>query len=175
MFSNVAFSKVETVPELDMERYLGDWYEIAAIPQRFQKECVSNVLAEYKKGDDGIIEVLNSCEKEDGSRKVAEARARKEDPDEPSKLEVTFVNFLGWRFLFSGQYWVIDLNEDYTYAVVGDESTRYGWILSRTKTLSPELIERAKAVLTKNGYDTCKFLTTIQDGGFTEKKKLCEI
>lgn len=168
-------SNVQTVKHVDLDRYLGTWYEIASIPQSFQKMCVGNTVAEYSFTKNGLVKVLNSCDTKTGARKTAEARAKVIDKESNAKLKVTFVKIFDWVFSFGGNYWILDLAEDYSYAVVGDPSTDYAWILSRTPELSFNDLVSAEKNLAKNGYDTCKVLTSIQDGGFSERKPLCEV
>lgn len=169
-------SEVQTVKHVDIERYLGTWYEIASIPQRFQKKCASHVKAEYSFAEKGQIKVVNSCKTKDGEIKKAEARAKPIDGDDSnSKLKVTFVKFIGWIYLFGGNYWIIDLADDYSYAVVGDPTREYAWILSRTRGISSSDLEAAVRSLEVNGYDTCELITTIQDGGFSEREALCGV
>lgn len=168
-------SNVQTVENVDLDRYLGTWYEIASIPQSFQRQCVGNTVAEYSLTKSNTIKVLNSCDTKTGARKTAEARAKVVDKETNAKLKVTFVKIFDWVYSFGGNYWILDLAEDYSYAVVGDPSAEYAWILSRTPQLSFDDLTRANANLLKNGYDTCKVLTSIQDGGFSERKPLCEV
>lgn len=169
-----AKADVQPVPSVDLTRYLGQWYQIAAIPQSFQKKCVARVKADYSTAEDGMIKVLNSCEQADGSRSTAEGRAKVEDTQTNAKLKVTFVKIINWIFTFGGDYWVIDLAADYHYAVVGHPTRDYGWILSRTQSLDMNELQEIEVRLKAQGYDSCKFITTIQDGGFTVAKPLCE-
>lgn len=165
-----------TVPSVDLARYLGVWYELASIPQSFQKDCVANTTAAYSLTDDGFIQVLNSCDEKNGKRKIAEGRARVEDKKTNAKLKVTFVKLLGnWIFRFGGDYWVIDLAEDYSVAVVGHPTREYGWILSRTPSLSADALKEISSRLVLQGYDVCKFIVTKQAGGLSEAKPLCEV
>lgn len=168
-------SQVQTVDSVDLNRYLGTWYEIASIPQSFQKACVGNTVAEYSLTKANTVKVLNSCDTKTGARKTAEARAKIVDKDSNAKLKVTFVKIFNWVYSFGGNYWILDLAEDYSYAVVGDPTTEYAWILSRTPQVSHDDLVAANQNLLKNGYDTCKVLTSIQDGGFSERKTLCEV
>lgn len=174
LFSGNAFTEVRPVPDIDLKRYLGKWYEIASIPQFFQRKCVGNTTAEYSLVEKGRVRVLNSCDTEK-KRISAEGRARPIDPDSNSKLEVTFVKFIGWFFLFSGDYWVIDIDQDYSYAVVGNGEGDYAWILSRKPYLPEEKLLEAVNALKENGYDICDLMTTVQNEGFQQKQKLCEI
>ena len=121
---------LEAVPEVDLERYLGTWYEIASYPQRFQEGCTATT-ATYTLRSDGEIDVLNRCRKDslDGPEDTAEGRARVVDRTTNAKLEVSFFG------PFWGDYWIIDLGPEYEYAVVGHPSRYYLWILSRTPAL----------------------------------------
>lgn len=170
-----AADPVTTVNSVDLDRYQGRWFEIAAIPQSFQKQCVGQTTAEYKRLPDGFVSVVNSCAKADGSFSVSEGRARVVDAKTNAKLRVTFVKLFDWIFLFGGDYWIIDLGENYEYAVVGHPTRDYGWILSRTPALSPETLQGLASRLEAQGYDTCTLITTPQAGGLTEKRALCEV
>jgi apolipoprotein D and lipocalin family protein len=177
LFSFVAsssFADVQTVPSVDLAHYAGKWFEIAAIPQSFQKQCVQNTSAEYVSLEDGLIQVINSCEESDGSRSIAEGRAKIVDPATNAKLKVTFVKLIDWIFAFGGDYWVIDLAPDYHFAVVGHPTRDYGWILSRTPQLDLADLRGISERLKIQGYDTCKFLTTVQTGGAQSRQPLCE-
>jgi lipocalin len=103
-----------TVPHVDVEQYLGRWYEIAHYPARFERKCVANAMANYSLRSDGKIDVLNTCRREDGSVKKTKATAEIADPNTNAKLKVTFL----WPF--SGEYWILDLASDYSYAAVGE-------------------------------------------------------
>ena len=143
---------VTPVANVDLTRYAGTWYEIAKIPNRFQEQCVRGTTAEYSLREDGRITVLNSCFKEDGGRDEAEGVAKIEDSVTNARLKVSFVSFLGWR-PFWGDYWVIGLDADYGWAIVGTPDRKYGWILARTPTLDVGVLETVFAILEKNGYD----------------------
>src|SRR5512135_502255 len=141
---------LSVVQYVDLKRYIGEWYEISRYPNRFQENCVSS-KAIYTLLEDGRIGVLNQCN--DGSftgkLRVAKGKAWVVDPVTNAKLKVSFF----WPF--SGDYWIIELGENYEYAVVGHPKRRYLWILSRTKTLDPDvysgILDRLEA---KHGYDT---------------------
>jgi len=151
----------ETVPRVDLNRYLGSWYEIASVPNRFQKHCRANTIARYARLEDGRIEVINSCRDASGATDIAQGVARIVDNRSNAKLEVSFVSLFGWR-LFWGDYWILGLAPDYNYAIVGTPDRRYGWILSRTPALNAESRERIDARLRAAGYDPSAFVDTPQ-------------
>jgi len=148
---------LQTVPEVELERYLGTWYEIASYPQRFQEGCTATT-ATYTLRTDGEIDVLNKCRKGslDGPEDVAEGRARVVDRQSNAKLEVSFF----WPFW--GDYWVIDLGPDYEYAVVGHPSRDYLWILSRTPTLAESTYDGILSRLQDRGYPLDRLQRTLQ-------------
>jgi apolipoprotein D and lipocalin family protein len=170
-----AKTPVTTVDFVNLDQYLGKWYEVASIPQFFQRKCVGNTTAEYSGTNGELIKVVNSCDTKSGKRQSAEARAKVTDKTTNAKLKVTFVKMFDWIFAFGGNYWIIDLAEDYSYAVVGEPSKEYAWILSRTPAISEQDLAAATKSLISNGYDLCLVLSSIQDGGFQERKPLCEI
>lgn len=139
-------------PALDLTQYLGKWYEIARFPNRFEKDCMA-VTAEYSARDDGRIDVLNTCRKGavDGPVKQAKGVAR---PVSAGKLEVTFVPALSVLGFLWGDYWVLDVTDDYSVAVVGAPEGTTGWILARSPEITQAEYEAAQAVLRTNGYDT---------------------
>lgn len=173
--ANVKKPAVQTVDFVDLTRYMGKWYEIATIPQSFQKDCIGDVTANYRILRDGKVEVINSCATEKGDRKVGLGRAKVLDSDSNAKLKVTFVKLVDWIFAFGGQYWVIDLEQNYNYAVVGHPTREYGWILARTPSLPLADLELIAGNLEAQGYDTCQFLTTPQMGGAVQKQRLCDV
>lgn len=150
---------VTTVPDVDLERYTGLWHEIAKIPNRFQDQCAYGTTAEYTLRDDGRIEVVNRCFEEDGELSEAKGEAKIVDPDSNAKLEVSFVSFLGWR-PFWGDYWVIGLDENYQWAVVGVPDRDYGWVLARMPELDDATLETIRGIVERNGYQWSAFETS---------------
>ena len=123
-----------TVSTVVLDRYTGQWYEIAKIPNRFQRQCISDTTANYARNADGTIAVVNRCRTRDGEFDEARAVARVVDPRTNARLEVSFFSLLGWRPVW-GDYWILALGPNYDFAVIGEPSRRYGWILARTPTL----------------------------------------
>lgn len=154
--------KLNTVDQVDLKKYVGLWYEIAKIPNPFQKMCTGNTTAQYTLREDGRIDVLNRCMKKDGSFTEANGIAKVVDSQTNAKLKVSFVRLLGIS-LFWGDYWIIGLDKEYRYAIVGEPSRKYGWILSRTSEFSNEQWEEANRILKEHGYDPEVFVKTLQN------------
>jgi len=145
-----------TVKQVDLNTYIGLWYEIAKISNSFQDHCVNGTTAEYKIDEDGDIIVTNSCYDKDGKLDVAEGLAKVVDKNTNAKLEVSFVSFLGIR-PFWGDYWIIGLDENYQWAVVGTPSRKYGWVLSRTPSLPDSTMESIFFLLKTQNYNPSDF------------------
>lgn len=147
---------LETVPYVDLEKYAGDWYEIASFPQSFQKGCTCT-KATYTPNEDGTIQVENSCKlPEKGKTKTSTAKAFVEDGSGNAKLNVQFF----WPF--KGKYWIIDLAKDYSYVVVGHPNRKYLWILSRTPKMDEKLYQKLLKGIDEKGFDLNKLEKTIQ-------------
>jgi len=142
---------VTTVAAVDLGRYAGLWHGLARIPNRLQKQCVRGASAEYTLREDERLTVVNRCFKKDGKIDEAKGIARVEDAASNARLKVSFVSFLGWR-PFWGDYWIIGLDEEYRWAIVGTPNRKYGWILARTPTLDDDTLEGIFAILERNGY-----------------------
>ena len=141
----------------------------------FQRNCAFNTIAEYTLLDDGLVKVYNRCTNENGELIEATGRARvKRRAKSNSELEVTFLKVFTWVWAVSGDYIVKSIDPDYTVAITGDEDNSYGWILSRTPSLSLEVLQEKETKLKSLGYDTCRFMMTSNDEqNFTEPTTLC--
>ena len=148
---------LRTVAHVDLARYTGTWYEIASFPQRFQKGCTAT-SAVYTLRKDGTIQVVNRCHRDslDGRETIARGRAKVVDHESNAKLKVSFF----WPFW--GDYWIIDLDPEYRYAVVGHPSRKYLWILSRTRTMDALVYSGILERLTAQGYDVGRLRVTLQ-------------
>jgi apolipoprotein D and lipocalin family protein len=151
-----AAGPLQTVDHVDLQRYLGTWYEIARYPNRFERNCDSDTTARYSLRGDGKIEVVNSCRKPNGETKSVHGAAKIVDPVSNAKLKVTFF----WPF--SGDYWVVALGKNYEYAVVGEPSRRYLWVLSRTPHLDPEIYRGILHRVEQLGYVPTRLVETRQ-------------
>ena len=154
--------EVQVVPSVDLDRYAGRWYEIARYPNRFQRDCTGDVRATYTRRPDGRIDVLNQCATADG---VNDARgiARVADKTTNAKLEVRFAPaILSWIPAVWGDYWVIGLDPDYRWAVVGSPDRKYLWVLSRTPLMADADYAAAVSGAASNGFDPGGLVKTPQ-------------
>jgi apolipoprotein D and lipocalin family protein len=164
-----------TVPFVDLNKYQGQWYEIAKIENSFQKKCVGGTTALYTPLANGEIQVINSCTLANGARNIAEGRARVADATTNAKLDVTFAQIFGtWIFAFSGDYWVIGLDAQYDWVIVGHPTREYGWVLARDPYLSWWEKREIKNLLVQQGYNPCDFMTTAQVGGADQSTRFCD-
>jgi apolipoprotein D and lipocalin family protein len=142
---------------IDPQRYAGKWFEIARLPNRFQRDCTSGVTATYSVQPNGKIAVLNQCRAANGRIKSAKGTARLADSNGPNtKLKVTFF----WPF--SGDYWIIDLDPDYRWAVVGEPERKYFWVLSREPQMPEPLFRQILDRATQKGYTLDSLIKTAQ-------------
>ena len=146
------YNKLEVVPHVELEKYLGKWFEIAHLPARFQEGC-TDTTATYTLSKDGNISVLNECRR-NGKVKLAKGKAKVVDKNSGAKLKVTFF----WPFY--GDYWIIDLGKDYNYAVVGTPNRKYLWILSRTPQMADKLFSQLIESAKSKGFDVSKLIKT---------------
>ena len=154
---------VKTILSLDVQRYLGTWYEIAKFPNWFQKKCVSNTKAVYSTRADGTLKVLNSCKTADGEISEAEGAARQIGAKDSPKLEVRFAPvWLSFIPMVWGDYWVIDLDPQYQVAVVSDPRREYLWILSRNPQLDKKVYEDTLQRIQAQQFDVRKLELTAQ-------------
>jgi len=143
-----------TVAKVDSTKYLGTWHEIARYEHSFEEGC-SKVNATYSFIEDGKIKVLNRCLK---NGKIDQAIGKAYPADESnSKLKVSFFG------PFYGNYWILMLDEGYNYAVIGEPSREYLWILSRTQKMEQATLDEILAKLPTLGYATNKLIWTPQN------------
>lgn len=149
-----------TVEQLDLNRYLGTWYEIARFPHSFEKD-LTGVTATYSLKPNGKIKVVNKgyLETLDGKLKEAEGKAKIPDPDEPGKFKVSFFLF------FYADYYVMELDhENYSWVMIGSSSPKYFWILSRTPKMNEKTYQMLLENARKRGYDLSKLIVVKQRG-----------
>ena len=164
------------VANFDLNRYLGTWYEIAAIPGFLQTRCAQDTRSEYTNAENGALAVQTRCTRADGTAESNELRTRPFDPQLPAALKVTSVKFLGiWWYPFGRESIVIAVEPGYRWLVVGHPSLRYGRILSREPSLADSELKAAGAALTEQQFDLCNFVTTPQTKGRVQPARLCDI
>ena len=154
---------LETVSFVDLNRYAGLWYEIARYHHKFQEGCFGS-RATYSLRDDGRITVINECFDGSFSGKLRSVKGKAwvVDKETNARLKVSFF----WPF--AGDYWIIDLGENYEYAVVGHPARKYLWILARTPEMDDKVYEAILMRLEQQEYDTAKLIRTLQKPGNQE-------
>ncbi|MES2733885.1 MAG: lipocalin family protein [Bacteroidota bacterium] len=153
------YAPLPVAPHVDLNRYMGEWYEIAHFPESFEKDTYGT-KANYTLRDDGSVEVLNTSHKGSltGELKTARGKATVADATTNAKLEVTFA----WPF--KGDYWILDVDDNYQHALVGVPSRDSLWILSRTAKINLETLQLLTAKAQELGFDTSRFIYTSQSG-----------
>jgi len=158
-----AHQAVTTVAAVDLERYAGEWFEIARFPNRFQRQCSGDVRAGYTLRPDGRIEVVNRCRTGAGSTIEARGIARRVDERTPAKLQVRFapavLSFLPFVW---GDYWILGLADDYTWSLVGSPDRAYLWILSRAPAMDAHAYASAVRIAAANGFQVDRLVMTPQ-------------
>lgn len=153
-----------TVSKVDLKRYAGKWFEIARYPNKFQKKCVGNTTAKYTIKSNGKLEVMNECLQKDGTINNAKGEAKIIDKTTNAKLEVRFApSLLSFLPAVWGDYWIIDLDDNYQYSVVGDPKREYLWILSRTAEMNDATYQNILRRVEKLGFDPGKLNKTPQN------------
>ncbi len=163
--SHESLARPVPVSRVDLDRYVGTWYEIASYPQWFQRGCHCT-RARYSKNEDGTISVLNSCNRDstDGKYSTANGTAVVQNDATNSNARLKVFFFLPWLRLFGGDYWIIGLDDEYRWAVVSEPSQKYLWILSRTPEMPGDQLDRARKVIRDNGLDLEMLNWTEQKG-----------
>jgi apolipoprotein D and lipocalin family protein len=150
-----ATTEITTVPSVDLRRYAGLWFEIAHLPFRYEKHCASDITATYTLKSNGTVQVVNACRSAKGKVKEAKGTAKVASKKGPnSKLKVTFF----WPFY--GDYWILDLDPDYRWAMVGTPDRKYLWFLSRTPRISEELYRKLAEDAREKGFATTRLIRT---------------
>ncbi|KAF1025479.1 MAG: Outer membrane lipoprotein Blc [Acinetobacter bereziniae] len=161
--ANDSVNQIKTVDNIDITKYMGKWYEVAHLPNYFQRKCSANTAAEYSLNQDKTVKVLNSCQNKNGNLQSSQGLAKSIN-DGNSKLKVSFMpKGLQWVPFTKGDYWILRIDPEYKVALVGGPSKKYLWILSRTphidETTYVSYLETAKNL----GYDTHNLIKTIQN------------
>lgn len=151
------FPPLEVVEQVDVSRFVGTWYEVARYPNSFEEGC-AGVTAEYAVRDSESITVKNTCIEGtlDGPTRTIEGYATIADPATNAKLNVVFFP------PFGAPYWILELNPDYEWAVIGEPSRSFFWILSRTPTLDQAVLDGIISRMPEKGYDPARLIYTPQ-------------
>ena len=145
---------LQTVPSVDVPRYMGTWHEIAKYPNWFQKKCASSTQATYTLQANGQVQVLNRCKTDKGEWSEALGAARQIGGPTSPQLKVRFApEWLSFIPLVWGDYWIIDLDPDYQWVVVSEPQREYLWILSRTPQMPAATYQTLLAKLEKLGFN----------------------
>ena len=156
--------EVKAVSNVDLKRYSGKWYEIAKYPNDFQKKCVGNTTATYNVKTDGTLEVVNQCLKKDGTIIDAKGKAKIVDAASNAKLKVRFApGYLSFLPAVWGDYWILELDDNYQYAVVGDPDREYLWILSRTPEMKEAVYQNLQRRVETMGFNPGNLTKTPQN------------
>ncbi|TVQ39039.1 MAG: lipocalin [Wenzhouxiangella sp.] len=156
---------LKLVDDVDLERYQGTWYEIALLPNRFQRRCLANTRADYRLLEQGRVEVTNRCQRSDGSWIEVVGEARRAGDDLPAAaLEVRFApRWLAWLPMVWGEYRIIALDDDYQLAMVGTEDRRFLWILARQPDVAEDRLAKLLDLARAQGFETEKLSWTPHD------------
>jgi apolipoprotein D and lipocalin family protein len=159
---NAKNAPLPTVKNVSLEKYLGKWFEIARFDQKFQRGCTATT-ATYTLLKKNTVKVLNECrlDSPDGELKSAQGRAWIVDKETNAKLKVQFFLSAFKLPFLAGNYWILDLGENYEYALIGEPSREYLWILSRTEEMDQDLYDNLVEKAESLGFDTSKLLRTI--------------
>lgn len=155
---------ISSVPDLDLDRYLGLWYEIGRLPLKWEDAAATDITAEYSLQDDGDVRVDNRCFDENGEPTRTVGRAKPVE-GEPGQLKVSFLpEFLRWIPFTEGDYWVLKIDDEYRWALVGTPDRKNLWLLSRESGVpagvEDEYLDAARA----RGFELAEWIRTPQDG-----------
>ena len=161
-----AAAPLTTIESLDVPRYMGRWHEIARYPNRFQKQCVGESSADYQLQADNTVRVTNRCRLADGRMNEAIGQARQLGGPASPKLEVRFAPaWLSFLPLVWGDYWVVEIDDDYQWVVVSEPSRRFLWVLARKPALDARIEASIRARLVARGFDPDRLVSGRQDDG----------
>ena len=166
LFSHVTYAedkKLPVVSHVELDKYLGLWYEVARKPLYFQRDCVGNVTARYTLNENGNVSVTNRCLSKDGQLQQSIGEAFVQNAPFNTKLKVSFLpEAIRWLSVARGDYWILKIDDDYQTVLVGEPRRKYMWVLSRSaqpdQAVVNEYLEYAKSV----GYNLTDLIHTKQ-------------
>lgn len=156
--------ELPTQPDVELSEYSGTWFEQARLPNRFQKDCVANVQAEYVLQADGTLSVSNQCTDKDGATKTAQAQGRLSNAvatKDSAILEVRFApKWMSWLPLVWGDYWIMKIHGDYQYSLVGTPDRKYLWVLARDQQADENVVNELLDYAKTQGFETDTVIKT---------------
>jgi apolipoprotein D and lipocalin family protein len=165
---------VEAIPFLDLQRYLGKWYEICRLPLRFEDETATDITAHYSLNENGSVRVDNRCFDEDGEPSQAVGEATPVD-EANSRLQVSFLpEFIRWIPFTSGDYWVLKIDDGYRVALVGTPDHKHLWLLSRSPDLPQATRDAYLVEAERQGFDLAHLITPAHTGRDITDRMLAE-
>lgn len=166
--ATMAYAKDEplkTVDKVELDRYLGVWYEVARKPLYFQKKCDRNVTATYTLNENGNVNVDNRCYSQDGKLNQSVGEAFIQNQPYNSKLKVSFLpSAIRWMPFGRGDYWILKIDADYQTVLVGEPGRKYMWVLSRTSQPNEKVVKEYLDYAKSVGYDLGDVINTKQTG-----------
>jgi apolipoprotein D and lipocalin family protein len=147
----ILMAHLETVKHVNLEKYMGTWYEIALLPNRFEKKCIEGAIAHYSLMENGTVKVVNQCKTIKGLS-TATGVAWVVDKTTQAKLKVSFVPLAKYFHWFGGDYWILYLDSEYQNVVVGSPDRKYLWFLSKTPSISEDTYNKLVKVAEDQGF-----------------------
>ena len=167
-------AEVKSVQELDLERYLGQWFEIARLPLKWEDADAMNITANYSLKENGKIRVDNRSFDHEGEPDQAIAEATPVE-GEPGQLTVNFLpKYIRWIPFTSGDYWVLKIDADYQVALVGTPDHENLWVLARDPQVDEAVVEEYLAEARRQGFELDKLIRPVHDGRIVTDEMLAD-
>ena len=164
--ATMAYAKnnpLHTVEKVELDKYLGVWYEVARKPMYFQNKCDRDVSATYTLNENGNIGVDNRCYTKDGQLNQSIGEAFIQNAPFNTKLKVSFLpESVRWLPVGRGDYWVLKIDDAYQTVLVGEPRRRYLWVLSRSAQPDQAIVKEYLDYAQSIGYDIGDVIHTKQ-------------
>lgn len=171
--ASAATAPTKPVASVDLTRYVGSWYQLAAIPAIYEVQCAGNAKANYAANADGTVAVTNTCKTWFGTTSSVTGKAKVQNAPANSELAVSFFKFFGQQIYTGTNYQIIGLGAAYDWAVVTDPGRSSAFVLSRTPSLTKAQNATVKSILRDNAIDPCRLKVTPQTGGASASGNYC--
>lgn len=173
---SLSLGSLPSIPHpLSTSQLLGKWFEIAATPQSYQKQCRSNSTLELFELPNEDLKVLNTCVQFNEEKLVAEGRGKVMNRRDSSTLSITYVRFFDWVHFLGTEFDVLNFDKNENYMIVGNPDKKIGWILSRDEELSLPDLKHISQILQQHKLDPCRFFIQPQSRGLSERTSICEL